>query len=325
MKKITLLFLAFIFIAGITFSQEKAAKPACLKVSSFSSSIGFSTALTSNTNDDYYTLKNTVENPDIFIDITNFKIGDPEWAIGMLNGDFSGFSYHGMGSGNGSLLFNLGLTPYSHKLGKYRENRELRFSVGGNLGTRNTFYYYQDNQSRIGTYQSEFGNIVFGDSLVRKYYTYSLDFADINIGFSYLFKTDVTRRFHFYTGIGANYGISIRSNVTGYEDIYQSVIYYAKDNEPTEEDINYYLSNEDNYDHSSTTWVTSQKNPMQFGRIYIPLGVELKLSKKPESFFNHADLYAELNPGVEIQVWTGEKTYVNPYFGMAFIGFRYHW
>jgi hypothetical protein len=61
-----------------------------------------------------------------------------------------------------------------------------------------------------------------------------------------------------------------------------------------------------------------------FARIYIPLGIEIKLSKKPTSFFSHVDLYAELNPGVELQFLGGEKTYANPYFGMAFIGFRYH-
>jgi hypothetical protein len=324
MKKLALITVT-LFISTLAFSQEKPAKPACLKVSSFSSSIGFSTALTSNTNEDYYTLKNTVENPDIFIDLTGYKTGDPEWAIGMFYGDFTGFSYQSSGSGNGNLLFNLGLTPYSHKLGKYRDNRELRFSLGGNLGTRNNFYYYQDNQFLVDTYMSENGDIVNGDSIVQKYYSYSLDFADINIGFSYLFKTDVSRRFHFYTGIGANYGISIRSSVTCYEDVYRSEIYYPEIIKPTESDIDHYLSNEDNYDHSSTSWVTSQKSPMQFARIYIPLGMELKLSKKPESFFNHADLYAELNPGVEFQVWTGEKTYADPYFGMAFIGFRYHW
>jgi hypothetical protein len=324
MMKKSIMFLSLILLVNLVNAQENNSKKPCMKVSSFSSSLGFGGALTSNTNDDYYTLKNTVENPGIFIDITNYKAGDPDFGYNMLFNNNNGFSYHSVGSGNGNLLFNLGLTPYSKKLGKYRENREIRISLGGSLGTRNNFYYYQNNAFVIDTYQSGNGDIVYADSVINKYYSYTLDFSEINIGFSYLFKTDVNRIVHFYTGIGANYGLSLRSSVTAYEDIYRSVIYYNEFDKPTEEELNYYY-NEDQYDHTSSTYVSNQKSPMQFGRIYIPLGIEVKLSKKPTSFFSHADLYAELNPGVEFQVLPGEKTYANPYFGMAFIGFRYHW
>jgi len=32
-----------------------------------------------------------------------------------------------------------------------------------------------------------------------------------------------------------------------------------------------------------------------------------------------------MNPGVELQIIGDDKTYANPYFGVAFIGFNYHW
>ena len=64
---------------------------------------------------------------------------------------------------------------------------------------------------------------------------------------------------------------------------------------------------------------------MQFVRVYLPIGLSIRLSKKTESFFNHVDLYTELNPGVEIQMLSSDKTYANPYIGFAFIGFNYHW
>ena len=232
--------------------------------------------------------------------------------------------YYTGGSGNGSLLFNLGLTPYSKKLGKYRENRELRFSLGGNLGTRNNFYYYDNTTFVIDTFQSVNGSsLVYADSSISKHYSYTLDFSEVNFGFSYLFKTDVNRRVHFYTGVGANYGIALRSSVSFYEDIHRSVYYYNENDKPSEDEAAYYY--DDNYTYSYSSSTTNLKDPMQFARIYIPLGISLNISKKPASIFSHVDLYTDLNPGVEFQFLGGEKTYANPYIGVAFIGFRYKW
>ena len=319
MKKTIAILLAFIFISVVTSAQDK--QP-CFKVSSFSSSIGFGGALTSNTSEDYYLLKNAVENPDLFVDITGFKENGYSYGFSGMN-PYGGMYYTG-GGGNGNLLFNLGLTPYSKKLGKYRVNRELRFSLGGSLGARNYFNYTDNTLFTIDSFQSVNGNgMVYADSAISKYYSYSLNFSEINFGASYLFKTDVSRRVHFYTGIGVNYGITLRSSVDVNEDIYRSVIYYNENEKPDEDEPVYFYddnaSSEYNY---STTNLTS---PMHFFRAYIPLGLSLNLSKKPESFFSHVDLYTELNPGVEFQVLSSEKTYANPYFGVGFIGFRYKW
>jgi hypothetical protein len=322
MKKLSIYLLIFTLVPVLIFAQEKNSKQPCLKVSSFSSSLGFGGAFTSNTDNDYYILKDAVENPALFIDITNYKSAGSGW-------DFDGmYSYGGIytsgGSGNGNLLFNIGLTPYSKKLGKYRDNREIRFSVGGSIGTRNNFYYYDNVYTTIDTFQSVNSNeLVYADSVVRKHVRYSLDFSEINFGVSYLFKTDVSRRVHFYTGVGANYGIALRSTVYFNEDDFRSVYYYDDNNKPSEDEDNFFYN--DNFSSSYSEDATNLKDPMQFARVYIPLSVNLRLSKKPASFFSHVDLYTEISPGVEFQFLSGEKTYANPYVGFAFIGFRYHW
>lgn len=324
MNKILFL-LAFVLMFGFTEAQNESSKKGLFKVSSFSSSIGFAGAMTSNTNADYYGLQGAVDDPDLFIDITGFK---------KQNGYFyggSGFymdSYRGsdIGSGNGSFVFNLGLTPYSKKLGKYRENRELRITIGSNFGSRNTFNYTKNSYTPIDTLQSINGSdVVYADSNIFQNYSYSLDFTDINFGISYIFKTDIKRRVHFYAGIGVNYGIALRSTVNVYLDEYKSVYYYNQYNPPTDNDKtyydDYYNSNNYSYEYSST----NLKNPMQFIRTYIPMGLSLRLSNKKSSFFNNVNLYTELNPGVEIQVIPNDKTYANPYFGVGFIGFSYNW
>lgn len=311
------------FLTGIIFAQEKTTKQPCFRVSSFSSSLGFGGSLTSNTNEDYYILKNAVENPDLFVDITGFENegSSGSWGYDGM-GPTGGMYYTSGGSGNGSLLFNLGLTPYSKKLGKYRENRELRLSIGGSMGSRNNFYYYDHNSFVIDTFQSVNGSsIVYADSVINKHYGYTLDFSEINFGATYLFKTDVKRTVSFYAGVGANYGIALKSSVSVYTDAFRSVNYYSAYDQPSDNEF----YNSDDYSSSSSNSSTSLKNPMMFARVYIPVGLNISLCKKPESFFSHVDLYTELNPGVEFQFLSSEKTYANPYVGVAMIGVRYHW
>jgi hypothetical protein len=315
MKK-AILFLFLVSFIGYANAQEVKSKQPCFKVTSFSSSFGFAGALTSNTESDYYGLKGAVENPDLFVDITGFSDNS--------SGYYNDFYYHGNGSGNGSFVFNLGLTPYSKKLGKYRENRELRFSAGSNFGTRNTFDYYDKHSFVIDTLQSISGGggRVYADSSISKYYTYTLNFSSINFGLSYLFKTDVNRRVHFYAGIGVNYGITLKSTVDVYQSTYKSVYYYNENQNPSEGDY-YFYNNTGSFSDKSTS--TNLNSPMQFVSFYIPTGLSLKLSKKPGAFFNNVNLYTELNPGVELQIIADDKTYSNPFMGVALVGINYHW
>jgi hypothetical protein len=324
--KNAVILLSLLLAVGFVNAQNENPKHPCFRVSSFSSSFGFAGALTSNSNEDYYILKDAVNDPGLFVDITGLSNDGSGWYYGGMNfSSYGSFNSFGSGSGNGSLLINLGLTPYCKKLGKYKENAELRFSLGGNIGTRNNFYYYDNNSFVIDTFQSVNGTgTVYADSIIAKQYTYSLDFSEINFGVSYLFKTDVNRIVHFYTGAGFNYGITLRSSVSFYEDTYKSVYYYnSYDNPP--DDQSYYYTYGDNYTGTYKSSNTNLKNPMQFVRVYIPLGISIRLSKKPSSFFSHTNLYAEMNPGVEFQFLSQDKTYANPYFGFAFIGFNYHW
>jgi uncharacterized protein (DUF736 family) len=322
MKKAGVL-LSLILIIGFVNAQDVSPKHPCFRVSSFSSSLGFTGAMTSNTNADYYSLQGAVEDPDLFVDITGFKKSSNSWnSNGMQMGPGS-ISYGG--SFNGSLAFNLGLTPYSKKLGKYRENRELRLTVGSNMGVRNSFDYYDNNTFVIDTFQSVNGTgVVYADSSIYNSYNYKVDFTEINFGFSYLFKTDVNRVVHFYTGIGMNYGIALRSTVSVSQYTNRSVYYYNEYNKPNENEAGFY-GNMNNNGYSDSYSDTKLKSPMQFVRAYIPIGLSIRLSKKTESFFNHVNLYTELNPGVEIQMISSGKTYANPYIGAGVIGFKYHW
>ena len=322
MKKVVIL-LSILLIFGHANSQDANQKHPCFRTSSFSASLGIPGAITSNTNSDYYNLKGAVEDPSLFIDITGYSKEDRDWSSNGMQYGPGGISY--MGTFSGSMAVNLGLTPYSKKLGKYNENREFRFSLTSNIGVRNTFNYYDNYTFVIDTFQSVNGNgTVYADSSIFKNYYYELNFTEVNFGMSYLFKTDINRRVHFYTGAGFNYGITLKSTVNVSEYINRSVYYYNQYNKPTEEESGIYGFVDNNH-YSDKYYDTKLKNPMQFVRVYIPFGLSLRLSKKEASFFNHANLYTEFNPGIEFQIIGSGTSYVNPYFGFAFIGFNYHW
>jgi hypothetical protein len=283
--------------------------------------MGFGGAMTSDTDEDYYTLKNASNDPDIFVDIEGMENQSSEWSTGY-EFDYN-MGYVSSGTGNGSFLVNLGLTPYSKKMGKYNEQRELRISLGANFGSRNSFTYYDNNTFVIDTFQSvTTGEVIYADSSIRKYYYYTLDFSEINFGASYVFKTDVNRTFHFYAGAGVNYGITLKAEVNMDENAYRSVYYYNQFNKPSEDD---YVAYGDQVDFTANSSSSGLKGPVHFVRAYIPLGVSLRLSKKPASFFNDVNLYSEWNPGIELQMLSGEKTYANPYIGFALIGVKYRW
>jgi hypothetical protein len=64
---------------------------------------------------------------------------------------------------------------------------------------------------------------------------------------------------------------------------------------------------------------------IMFFRPYIPLGINFRITNRTQSFFNDVYLFTEMKPGIEIQIVGNEKTYINPYIGIAMFGFKYTW
>jgi hypothetical protein len=53
--------------------------------------------------------------------------------------------------------------------------------------------------------------------------------------------------------------------------------------------------------------------------------VNFRIARKEQSFFNNVYLWFEMNPGVEVQMVSNDKTYINPYYGVALLGVSYRW
>lgn len=311
MKKLIILSIIGLFLMPGMQAQDD--KNPAMKITSFSFSFGIAGAATANTTEDYNNLKGTVNNPDLFIDATDYQSSRYNYGFG----------------GNVNPKVYIGLSPFSKKKGEYRNDRELRFSIGSSSGIRKNFNYYRYDNFVIDTFESaNTGNVAYSDSSIYNRFIYSESFYDINFGVSFLFKTPVDRRFHFSAGAGIEYGIAIRSfvKVENYND--ESVYYYDANNKPVfdEPDYGYDTFNYDNnFDGTYTTENTNLKGNMQFVRTFLPLGINFRISNKTQSFFNKVYLFGEMSPGIEIQVVSNDKTYVNPYFGFAMFGFSYRW
>ncbi len=311
MKKILIIIIIGLFSMSTT--QAQGEKKPAMKVTSFSFSFGFAGAATTNTKEDYNNLKGTVNNPDLFIDASDYQSSRYNYGFG----------------GNVNPKAYIGLSPFSKKKGEYRNDRELRFSIGSGAGIRRNFNYYRYDNFVIDTFESaNTGNVIYGDSSIYNRYIYSESFYDINFGVSFLFKTPIERRFHFSAGAGIEYGIAIRSfvKVENYSD--EFIYYYEANNKPVfdEPDYGYDTYNyKNNFDGIYTTENINMKGNMQFFRTFLPLGIHFRISNNTLSFFNKVYLFGEMSPGIEIQMVSNDKTYVNPYFGFAMFGFSYRW
>ncbi len=306
------IFLSLLIIFPFILSAQDSNKPA-FKVTSVGFSFGFAGAGVANTNEDFMGLAGAVNDPELFIDPAGLNRSQYNLGFG----------------GNVSPKLYLGLTPYSKKKGAYRHDRELRFSFGSGSGVRRTFNYYQIDEYTIDTLTSATtGNQVIADSNNFNRYLYAETFNEFNLGVAFIFKTPLERRFHFTAGAGIEYAYAFRAYVRVENYNEGDIIYYAPGNKPVwdEMDYNFGMYNWNNEDKgTSTVSTTNLSGSIHFVRAHIPLGIHFRVARKAESFFNKVYLFGEMNPGLEFQMVSNDKSYLNPYFGFAMFGVTYRW
>lgn len=307
--KILSILLSLAVLAG--YGQETKKSP--LKVTSTGFSIGFAAAGTANTTEDYNNLKASVNDASHFIDASDYNYSSYNFGIG----------------GNFNPKIYLGFSPYSKSKGEYRKDRELRLSIGSGAGIRRNFSFYKYDNFTIDTLVSgSTGNEVYADSVNYSRYTYAETFFDFNFGITFLFKTNTERRVHFSAGAGLEYAYAFRSfvNVSNYSD--RKVEYYEPNNKPDYDEKDGFFDFDKDKDNSYSSKYNKNintKGSLHFVRVLLPLSLNFRISNKTASFFNHVYVFTEMAPGIEFQIVGSDKTYVNPYFGAAMLGFSYRW
>jgi|GEM_PF-3235659 len=302
---------ALVFLSMMIYGQNE--KQPALKVTATGFSFGMAGAGTANTTEDYNNLAGAVVNPGYFITASQYQNSKYNFGIG----------------GNVSPKIYLSLTPYCKKKGEYRYDRELRISIGSSAGVRRTFNFYRYNDFGVDAFESPTsGNMVYADSVIYDRYTYAESFYGFNVGASFLFKTDVSRRVHFSAGVGMEYAYAFRAFVKVQHHNERSIIYYDPNNKPVfdENDKGFGFYGDKNDGDGTTTYEnTNLSGSLQFARVVLPFGIHFRFSNKTQSFFNKVYFFSEMSPGIEFQMVGNDKTYVNPYIGIAMLGFSYRW
>jgi hypothetical protein len=213
-------------------------------------------------------------------------------------------------SGSFSFRIDIGLSPFSKKNNAYRENRELKICIGSNMGKTNQFSFVKRTTVRYDTLQNTHGDIVeYIDSVYEKNYSYSQYIHEINLGASYIFKTNTAKKVSFFAGGGFEYGFSVISQIT--EQVW-SESYFS----PSYGDSSYYYDN----DIDKTTININKTN--HFARVFIPLGINYRLSNK-SNFFKHINFDVQLSPGLVFTL-VNKVSSLHPYTYIA-VGYKYSW
>ena len=158
---------------------------------------------------------------------------------------------------------------------------------------------------------SQTGGQTYVDSVYSEYLNVDYSQDQIGLDISYLLKSNPNARWGFYTGIGAVLGVSVNSEAYLWQNSYS---YY------TNSTGEFYPYNEDYYDNGKSE--TYSLGSTFFGQIYLPIGVDFRLSKKNE-FWKRMHLYTEMRPNMQIVTVEGLDTSVLLSYGWAAFGVRF--
>lgn len=229
----------------------------------------------------------------------------------ILNKDLSNLSNSNDTYYNTSPLFNLN---YGFRL-KKNTNLERKIRIGisyRNYSSDNNGYYYSDSNPYDTLTSSQSGEEFYIDSS----YTESLFFESygqqLGLDFAYLFYTNPNGRWSFYTGFGAELGIGFNNKLNIVQTSYSGTSYNS----------NYYAPYINDYETNFYEEETYNQNNTYYGRLYAPIGLDFRISKKHE-FWKRMHLYTEFKPMVEIKSNELKDVQFNPGFGWSTFGLRF--
>ncbi len=254
-------------------------------------------------------------------DDKGFGMGDPKNDDNKTNHGNSSFMM-GMGSNNGNsnsrkvINFEIGLNPYSKKLGDYNKKRELvigLFYSGSDLVNRNTtkFAYTPGDTFSFNSvaYQT--------DTVSRMHHINRVEANVLGINVKYLFKTDPEKRFSLFTGVGisAAYAITARVFESYTKDSAVVLGLYGAEPNYNEFDKGTFLGSNEIVSHE-------RAKPTIFANVFMPFGINFRLCKNKE-VLNQMNLFIEGTLGLQTQIVVNGETHFDPYMGCA-LGFRFN-
>ncbi len=245
--------------------------------------------------------------------------GQHGWSFGNMGSMMGGKSV-GNGGFNtrNSIILEMGLNPWSKKMGNYNKKRELTiglFYSGSDLANR----YSKEFLTTAGDTFSFNGVNYQTDTVARIQKSYVEKANVLGVGVQYLFRSDPEKRISVFAGVGidAAYALTARIRQTYTKDsaLVLSISGASEDHVGDREfDNGKFLGNEE-------TKTTVNAKTSMFASVYLPFGIDFKLCKKKD-IWNQFSLFLKGNLGLETAIVVGSKTHFNPYMGAA-IGLKF--
>jgi hypothetical protein len=278
--------------------QPEKKKACCFKIGSLSISSGFSDYRTMGRSDKDFEKPSKDQN--------NWQSGNMGFMMGNKGGGITSRKY---------LTLEIGLNPYSKKLGDYNKKRELSVGLyysGSDLADKNSIEF----ASTAGDTFSYNSVMYQADTISRTQRTYLEKANVLGASIQYLYKTDPEKRISLFTGYGINAAYAITAR------IHES---YTKDSAVV---VNFYGSkpNLDGIDNGTFLGSDEQKvsykaKPTLFASVFIPFGINFRLCQKKE-IWNQMNIFIKGSVGLETEIVVNSKTHFNPYMGCS-MGFKF--
>lgn len=229
--------------------------------------------------------------------------------------DFSGWEESNSFGDIYSYGINIALSPYLEENDAYNHCRKLIFGLNFKSGDRRLYKFSNETHTSYGALQdTNVSNVQLysRDTTIRNSYIFREGTQEITINSAYFLYTDPRRIISFNTGVGINLGFSLNSSII--QGFSTDTLLSIDDSDKGR----YYFENDKN-----PTWdyQYNESNGSLFLRAYIPIGINLRLSKESE-VLNQLTLYAQGLIGYELQYIYGTDSYSRIYWGTE-VGIRH--
>lgn len=211
----------------------------------------------------------------------------------LLQQDYTGFqssSYYSNGYGDGMELM-LGLHVRDKAGTGYNENVQFRVGIGYSYVSNIWEGFYKDDRFPFDTLVSNrTGNEIYIDSVLNRNLSLEQNSEYLRLHLSVLYRTDNSKRWSLYGGVGAYGGIGFNST----SSVRYSEYGYTEGDEAYYQDFYGYP----NYNQIENT-VEEYKTESGYSvSVYAPLGVDFRIAKSND-FFKRVHLFYEMRPGVD--------------------------
>jgi len=233
--------------------------------------------------------------------------------------DISSYTARSDNSNINQFNLSISFSPFDTINETYNHIKNLKFGINFNNGERRMYSFGLNKYIPSTEYTNTLDTIKV-DTLIGKRLFYSETIEELSLDCSYQFFTNPGYFICVNAGLGAELGYSIFSGIVKNSFLDSSLVYHIYQEELAGELKDYFYEKEISINQIDTMSYSKSKRSL-FGRAYIPVGINIKLSNNRE-ILNQLYFMLQLKLGIEYQLAGMKYGYMRPFYGTC-IGFRH--